>query len=88
WPNAQEWWAIAYNIVLVFGVCQLLWFRLASILPPVASSLSVMMIPVVGLFSGMIMLGERPTWADYAALAFVLFAMFTVLLPARSAAKP
>jgi drug/metabolite transporter (DMT)-like permease len=47
-----------------------------------------MMIPVVGLFSGMIMLGERPTWADYAALAFVLFAMFTVLLPARSAAKP
>jgi drug/metabolite transporter (DMT)-like permease len=88
WPNAQEGWAIAYNIVLVFGVCQLLWFRLASILPPVASSLSVMMIPVVGLFSGMIMLGERPTWADYAALAFVLFAMFTVLLPARSAAKP
>jgi drug/metabolite transporter (DMT)-like permease len=88
WPNAQEGWAIAYNIVLVFGVCQLLWFRLASILPPVASSLSVMMIPVVGLFSGMIMLGERPTWADYAALVFVLFAMATVLLPARSAAKP
>jgi drug/metabolite transporter (DMT)-like permease len=87
WPDATEAWAIAYNIVLVFGVSQLLWFRLASLLPPVASSLSVMMIPVVGLFSGMLMLGERPGWADFVALGFVLLAMATVLLPARVQAK-
>jgi len=53
----------------------------------VASSLSVMMIPVVGLFSGMLMLGERPGWADFVALGFVLLAMATVLLPARVQAK-
>ena len=29
--------AIAYNVFLVFGVSQLLWFRLATIRPPVAS---------------------------------------------------
>ena len=85
-PNLMEWGAILYNAVLVFGVSQLLWFRLATLLPPVASSLSVMLIPVVGLFSGMLLLGEVPSWQDYAALICVLVAMATVLLPA--AARP
>jgi drug/metabolite transporter (DMT)-like permease len=81
-PNLLEWGAILYNAVLVFGVSQLLWFRLATLLPPVASSLSVMLIPVVGLFSGMWLLGEVPSWHDYAALICVLVAIATVLLPA------
>jgi len=85
-PNAVEWGAILFNVFLVFGVSQLLWFRLATILPPVASGLSVMLIPVVGLFSGMLLLGEVPTWHDYAALVCVLVAIATVLLPARAPA--
>ena len=83
WPDTVEGWAIVYNVFMVFGVSQLLWFRLATLLPPVASSLSVMLIPVVGLFSGMAMLGERPTWHDWAALGCVLAAIASVLLPAR-----
>ena len=83
----MEWGAILYNAVLVFGVSQLLWFRLATLLPPVASSLSVMLIPVVGLFSGMWLLGEVPSWQDYAALLFVLVAIATVLLPAAGRPK-
>jgi drug/metabolite transporter (DMT)-like permease len=83
WPNAIEWWAVLYNIVMVFGISQLLWFRLATLLPPVASSLSVMMIPVVGVFSGMFMLGEVPGAADLLALVCVLVAMACVLLPTR-----
>jgi drug/metabolite transporter (DMT)-like permease len=83
-PNLMEWGAILYNAVLVFGVSQLLWFRLATLLPPVASSLSVMLIPVVGLFSGMLLLGEVPSWQDYAALICVLVAIATVLLPAAA----
>lgn len=86
-PNAVEWGAILYNVFMVFGVSQLLWFRLASILTPVSSGLSLMLIPVVGLFSGMVMLGEQPTWHDFAALACVLVAIATVLLPkAKTAA--
>jgi drug/metabolite transporter (DMT)-like permease len=85
-PDAVEWGAILYNVFMVFGVSQLLWFRLASILTPVASGLSVMLIPVVGLFSGMALLGERPTWHDFAALACVLVAIATVLMPRPPAA--
>jgi len=38
---------------------------------------------VIGLFSGMAMLGEQPHWQDYVALACVLAAIASVLLPAR-----
>lgn len=42
-----------------------------------------MMIPVVGVFSGIFMLGEMPGAADLLALGCVLVAMDSVLLPAR-----
>ncbi|MCM5570275.1 DMT family transporter [Burkholderiaceae bacterium FT117] len=86
-PNAAEWGAIAFNAFLVFGLAQLLWFRLATILPPVASGLSVMLIPVTGVFSGVWMLGERLLWQDWAALACILAAIATVLMPTRKSAS-
>ena len=84
WPNAAEWGAIGFNIVLAYGVAQLLWFRLASTLPPVVSALSVMMIPVVGVLSGLLMLGERPGWTDLAALVAILVSIAATLMPSGS----
>ncbi|MBY4897388.1 DMT family transporter [Cupriavidus sp. AU9028] len=79
-PNAVEWAAIAYNAVVVFAFCHLVWFQLARSLPPVVSSLSIMFIPVVGVFSGMWLLGETPHWQDYAAIVLMLAALSSVLL--------
>ena len=84
WPNAIEWGAIVFNAVIVFGFAHVVWFQLARTLPPIASSLSVMMIPVVGVFSGAWMLGETPHWQDYAAMMLILAAMSTVLLKPRT----
>jgi len=50
--------AIAYNAVGVFGFAHAAWFTLARRMPPVASSISVMLIPVLGTFSGAWWLGE------------------------------
>lgn len=83
-PAGGEWGAVLYNAVLVFGFCQAVWFGLARSLPPVASSLSVMMIPVLGIFSGAFVLAETPYWQDYAATALILVAMSTVLLKPRA----
>ncbi len=80
WPNATVWAAIIFNALIVFGFAHVVWFQLARTLPPVASSLSVMMIPIVGVFSGAWMLGETPHWQDYAAMVLILAAMSTVLL--------
>jgi drug/metabolite transporter (DMT)-like permease len=84
-PNGAEWAAIVYNGAIIFGFAHVVWFNLARTLPPVASSLSVMMIPVLGVFSGAWLLGETPHWQDYAAMLLILAAMSTVLLKPRTA---
>ncbi|MEY2947376.1 MAG: putative inner rane transporter YedA, partial [Pseudomonadota bacterium] len=57
-PSATHWASILYNAVLVFGFAHAAWFYLARSLPPVASTLSVMMIPILGVFSGAWALNE------------------------------
>ena len=88
WPLAPEWFSIAYNVFVAIAFCHIAWFHLARILPPAASGLSVMLIPVVGVFSGMAMLGERPLWQDYVALVLILFALATVVFAPKRAALP
>jgi drug/metabolite transporter (DMT)-like permease len=82
-PTAIEWASIVYNMAIAIGFCHVVWASMARNLPPAASGLSVMMIPVLGVFSGMLILGEQPHWQDYAALVLILVALSTVLLPAR-----
>jgi drug/metabolite transporter (DMT)-like permease len=83
-PTAVQWMPIFYNAVFVLGICNVVWFALARSLPPVASGLSGMLVPVVGVFSGMLLLGEAPLWRDFVALALILLALATVVLPART----
>jgi drug/metabolite transporter (DMT)-like permease len=87
-PDLGEWASIVYNMLLAIAFCHAAWSHLARTLPPVASSLSVMMIPVLGVFSSMWLLGESPFWQDYVALVLILVAMAVVLLPAQVRAVP
>lgn len=82
-PGSVALWAVAYNAVLVFGYCQAAWFYLARTLTPVASSTSVMLIPVLGIASGAWWLGEQLHWQDGAAVTLILLSIAAVLLPAR-----
>lgn len=83
-PSAVTWGGIAFNAVLIFGFAHAMWFFLARSLPPVASTLSVMMIPVLGVFSGAWWLGEVLNWQDWAAVVLMVLAIGSVLLPARA----
>jgi drug/metabolite transporter (DMT)-like permease len=85
-PNPAQWGAIAYNAIGVFAFAQVVWLVLARELPPIASTLSVMFIPVLGVFSGAWWLGEVLHWQDWAAVALVMLSIATVLWPARSTA--
>ena len=79
-PSAKNWMAIIYNGVLIFGFTHAAWFTLARGLPPVASTLSTMMIPVLGVFSGALWLGEVLHWQDWTAVALMAVAISTVLI--------
>lgn len=80
WPDAPVAGAIAYNAVGVFGFAHAAWFYLARNLPPVASTISVMLIPVLGTFSGAVALGEALHWQDWAAMGLMGVAIAAVLL--------
>ncbi|RYF38884.1 MAG: DMT family transporter [Comamonadaceae bacterium] len=84
-PGAATWGAIAFNAVLIFGYAHAAWFYLARTLPPVASTLSVMFIPVLGVFSGALWLGEAVHWQDWTAVVLMMVAIASVLWPARPA---
>jgi drug/metabolite transporter (DMT)-like permease len=84
-PAAPVAWAIAFNAVMIFGYAHAAWFYLARALPPVASTLSVMFIPVVGVFTGAFWLKEVLHWQDYAAVLLMVVAIASVLWPARPA---
>lgn len=86
-PAVPTWAAIAYNAVLIFGIAQAIWLVLARNLPPVASSMSVMMIPVLGTLAGAWWLGEQLHWQDGAAIVLVLVAIALVMWPAASPAR-
>ena len=83
-PSPTSWSAIVYNAVLVFGFAHAAWFYLARTLPPVASTLSVMFIPILGVFVGAYWLGEVLHWQDWAAVALMVVAIASVLAPSRS----
>ena len=83
-PSAVSWASILYNAIIIFGFAHAAWFFLARSLPPIASTLSVMMIPILGVFSGALGLGEVLHWQDWAAVLLMVVAIASVLAPQRT----
>jgi drug/metabolite transporter (DMT)-like permease len=79
WPAL----AVAYNVLLSFAWAHWAWIKLATSVSVSTFSLSMLMTPVVGVFSGMIFLGEHPGWPEFAALVLVLGSLATVVVPVR-----
>jgi drug/metabolite transporter (DMT)-like permease len=85
WPSLIEWLAIVYNGLVTFALSYVAWFRVARKLSPVASGLSIMLVPVVGVMGGAVVLGETIALFDLIALGFILMAMGLVLAPRKAA---
>ncbi|HXI38311.1 MAG TPA: DMT family transporter [Burkholderiales bacterium] len=76
---------IAYNVIVAFAWAHWAWIKIATSVPVTVFSLSMLLIPVVGVVSGMLFLGEHPSLTEYVALALVLGSLLTVLAPGRQA---
>ena len=60
WSFSPTMWArCATGFAINYGAAQIIWFGIARSLPPVASALSIMFIPVIGLGSAMWITGEQ-----------------------------
>jgi drug/metabolite transporter (DMT)-like permease len=78
--------ATLYNMLVAFIFCFWAWMKIARTATVGASSIAMLMTPVVGVFSGMAVLGEQPSWLDYVALVLVTLSIATVLVPRRGSA--
>lgn len=82
--SARGWFSVVYNVFFAGTLANLAWFTLARRMPVAVSSLSSLPVPVVGVISGMILLGERPGLQEWVALALVLGGLFSVLFEPAS----
>lgn len=77
WPAL----GVAYNVLIAFAFAQWAWIKIATQVPVTVFSISMLIIPVVGVVSGMMFLGERPGWTEYLALVLIVCALATVIRP-------
>src|SRR5205814_10186742 len=71
----------AYNVFIAFAFAHWAWIKIATSVPVSVFSISMLIIPVVGVLSGMLFLGERPSCAEVSALLCVLGALATIIRP-------
>lgn len=77
WPAL----GVAYNVFVAFAFAHWAWIKIATSVPVSVFSISMLIIPVIGVISGILFLGERPSWLEVAALLCVLGALATVIRP-------
>lgn len=80
--------AIAYVVFVALVFCFSSYVRLVSILPANIAAISMLAIPVVGLWSSALLLGEPVGMADVLALGLVLAALALVLFRPLAKARP
>ncbi len=78
---------LAYNVIFGTALSYVVWFEVVARLPAATAALGVLMVPVVGVSSAMLLVGDRPSAFDFVGFALVLAAAGCVLLlPAAKAA--
>ena len=91
WLSVKATLALAYVVVVAMVFCHWSFLRLVKMLPAMIIGISSLTVPVVGVFSGMLILGEEPGSAEWVALLLILGALAVVMLPPRgdkSTVKP
>jgi drug/metabolite transporter (DMT)-like permease len=79
--SLRAWLGVAYNVFIAFAFAHWAWIKIATSVPVSVFSISMLIIPVIGVLSGILFLGERPGWNEVAALLCVLGALATVIRP-------
>ena len=81
---------LAFAYVFVFGVLlgNWTWFKMISLLPASIASIVTIAIPVVGVGSSMVVLGEPLGWREFVALALVVGSLAAVLGLAPGGLRP
>jgi len=64
-------WALAFNVILANSLAWILWLWILRVLPAGIAGLGTLAVPVVGLVSATLQLGERPTVIEAVGMALI-----------------
>ncbi|HEY4374499.1 MAG TPA: DMT family transporter [Burkholderiales bacterium] len=78
--SIAAWAAVAYNVAVAGVVCYWAFYKLVNMVPASVAGIASLIVPVVGMLTGMVFLGERPTMSDWIALALIVGALGVVLV--------
>ncbi len=80
--------ALIYLFLFPMSFCQWAYFKSVALLPASIAAIGTLMVPVVGVYSSHLLLGEKVGFNDLLALALVLSALVLVLvLPALQSSR-
>ncbi len=71
--------AVAYTVLIGNMIGFVLWLRLLDLIPAPIATLSLLPTPMVGIASGVIILGETIGWQESSALALITIALASTL---------
>jgi drug/metabolite transporter (DMT)-like permease len=72
--------ALVYIFLFPMSFCQWAYFKTVGLLPASIAAIGTLMVPVIGVYSSYLILGEKVSIADLLALLLVLSALVLVLL--------
>jgi drug/metabolite transporter (DMT)-like permease len=75
--------ALVYVLAFPMVFCQWAYFKIVRMFPAVYAAVGVLAVPLVGVISSLIVLGEPVGWREVLALVLVTSAIFTVLILPR-----
>jgi len=83
--NAAFTGALAFNAVGGMAIATLLWLYILYRLPATISSLSSLVVPIVGVLAAWVQLGEQPSLAEGMGMILILVGIALLVVPQRRA---
>ena len=76
WPLVS----VIYNILAPFVICYYFYYEIVRLFPTGVATVGTLGIPIIGLFSGALILGEPLGWTEFTALGLVIAALAVPVL--------
>lgn len=79
--TANAWWGLGYTTIIGTAFAYLIWFSIVTRLPASTAGLGTLLVPVFGVLSAIVIVGERPTTSDFIGFTLILVAGLLALPP-------
>ena len=78
--STRAWIALIYLFALPMVYCQWAYLKVVRMFPAAIAAIGTLAVPIVGVYSGALLLGETVGWAEFTSMALIVSALTVVLV--------